>query len=122
MRRALEEYQIVGVRTTLPFARWLMEQPHFISGDLSTDFIAQEWDVREQQNDQGGQEQGTAPVASLQEPTPAIVDEQVAAIVGALLSHGQAEQQLQRLAVTNDAVDTSSRWRDASRREILRRY
>src|SRR6266699_164899 len=29
MRRALPEYQVMGVRTTLPFARWLMDHPRF---------------------------------------------------------------------------------------------
>src|SRR5437588_8974999 len=46
MRRALTEYQVLGVRTTLPFARWLMENPRFIEGDMSTDFVAEEWDTR----------------------------------------------------------------------------
>src|SRR5437899_12784435 len=46
MRRALAEYQVVGVRTTLPFARWLIQQPCFITGDSSTDFAAAEWDTR----------------------------------------------------------------------------
>src|SRR5690348_13036997 len=48
MRRALLEYQVMGVRTTLPFARWLMDHPRFIAGDLSTDFIAEEWETRKQ--------------------------------------------------------------------------
>src|SRR5215469_14329761 len=46
MRRALAEYKVMGVRTTLPFERWLMEHPRFIAGDISTDFIAEEWDTR----------------------------------------------------------------------------
>ncbi len=39
MRRALMEYEIDGIRTTLPFFRELMEDPEFISGDLDTGFI-----------------------------------------------------------------------------------
>ena len=46
LRRALDEYKIVGVRTTIPFARWLMDHPRYIAGDMSTDFIAEEWDTR----------------------------------------------------------------------------
>jgi acetyl-CoA carboxylase biotin carboxylase subunit len=136
MRRALEEYQIVGVRTTLPFARWLMEQPHFISGDLSTDFIAQEWDLRANRGSQRAQ--GSIPTAALgretvQADTPVVVgececgsvllsDEEVAAVVGALILQEQVERQLRRLATTNDTIDTGNRWRDASRREILHHY
>ncbi len=104
MRRALAEYQIVGVRTTLPFARWLMEQQRFVAGDLSTDFIAEEWDLRD---------------LSKRSPS-SLSNEQVAAIVGGLLLHEQIEQQ--RLTVTDDIMESSSRWRDATRREILRRY
>ncbi len=44
LRRALEEYQIMGVRTTIPFARWLMDHPRYQAGDMSTDFIAEEWE------------------------------------------------------------------------------
>src|SRR6266705_2736315 len=61
MRRALAEYRVMGVRTTLPFERWLMENPRFVAGDLSTDFIAEEWDTRAR-----GEETGTA-VAALQQ-------------------------------------------------------
>ena len=43
MRRAIEEYIIAGVRTTLPFTAWLLRHPRFIAGDVSTDFIAEEW-------------------------------------------------------------------------------
>jgi hypothetical protein len=43
MRRAVDEYVISGVRTTLPFVAWLLRHPRFAAGDFSTDFIAQEW-------------------------------------------------------------------------------
>jgi acetyl/propionyl-CoA carboxylase alpha subunit len=118
MRRALAEYQIVGVRTTLSFARWLMEQPRFVAGDLSTDFIAEEWDQRD--FDRGGQAQRAVPTALRQERT--VTGEQVAAIVGGLLFHEQVEQQRQASTATDDGTDGNSRWRDASRREILQHY
>ena len=50
LRRALDEYKIVGVRTTIPFARWLMDHPRYIAGDMSTDFIAEEWDTRKKES------------------------------------------------------------------------
>jgi acetyl-CoA carboxylase biotin carboxylase subunit len=40
MRRALAEYQIAGVRTTLPFFRQIMDDEEFIAGRLDTGFIA----------------------------------------------------------------------------------
>ena len=39
MRRAIQDYTIVGVKTTLPFARFVMDNPHFISGDFDTHFV-----------------------------------------------------------------------------------
>jgi acetyl-CoA carboxylase biotin carboxylase subunit len=39
MRRALMEYEIGGVRTTLPFFRRVMDDPEFIAGNVDTGFI-----------------------------------------------------------------------------------
>ena len=36
MRRALREYTVVGVRTTVPFFRWLLAQPAFVDADVHT--------------------------------------------------------------------------------------
>jgi len=118
MRRAIDEYQVVGVRTTLPFARWLMDHPRFIAADISTDFIAEEWDTRQK-------------VATI---TPAesssdlqdgqhveLASAQIAAIVGGLLMHSQlAEDKLRRHPAAN-ADEEGSRWREVSRKEVLRR-
>jgi len=108
MRRALAEYEVLGVRTTLPFARWLMENPRFIKGDMSTDFVAEEWDTRSVG--------GTLEVAGDREPVPA----QVAALVGSLLmnENEEAEKLRRRPAADNDG--TASRWRDVGRREATR--
>jgi acetyl-CoA carboxylase biotin carboxylase subunit len=39
MRRALEEYEVCGVRTTLPFFRWLLAQPAFAEARFHTGFL-----------------------------------------------------------------------------------
>ncbi len=36
MRRALGEYLVAGIRTTLPFFRWLLDQPDFLAGRFHT--------------------------------------------------------------------------------------
>jgi acetyl-CoA carboxylase biotin carboxylase subunit len=108
MRRALTEYQILGVRTTLPFARWLMEHPRFLEADFSTDFVAEEWDTRKK---------GTAMERETEEQLSLA---QVAALVGSLLMHEQVEQEQRRQLITDSAAEIN-RWRDASRRELLRR-
>jgi acetyl-CoA carboxylase biotin carboxylase subunit len=112
MRRALAEYQIIGVRTTLPFARWLMEHPRYIAGDFSTDFIAEEWEVRAKEIPALSSE-----VAAVHGRLDAA---QVAAIVGGLLMHEHVEEEkLRRRPATNGHAETS-RWRQAARRESLR--
>jgi acetyl-CoA carboxylase biotin carboxylase subunit len=39
MRRALAEYLVSGIKTTLPFFRWLLEQPEFRSGQFHTTYL-----------------------------------------------------------------------------------
>ncbi|MEO8625373.1 MAG: biotin carboxylase N-terminal domain-containing protein [Candidatus Limnocylindrales bacterium] len=44
LRRALDEFVIGGVQTTLPFHRWLVDQRGFAqASDLSTDYVARNW-------------------------------------------------------------------------------
>ena len=44
LRRALGEFEIGGIQTTLPFHRWLVDQTDFVAGDLRTDLVALNWD------------------------------------------------------------------------------
>ena len=39
MRRALDEYVVAGVKTTLPFFIWLLAQPEFVSGRFHTAYL-----------------------------------------------------------------------------------
>lgn len=39
MIRAIEEYQITGVQTTLSFCKFVMEHPEFVSGSFDTNFV-----------------------------------------------------------------------------------
>jgi acetyl-CoA carboxylase biotin carboxylase subunit len=39
MSRALDEYDVAGVRTSLPFFRWLLRQPAFLNGEFHTGFL-----------------------------------------------------------------------------------
>lgn len=41
MNRALTEYVIEGVKTTIPFHKMVISDPHFQSGNYSTDFVEQ---------------------------------------------------------------------------------
>jgi len=39
MRRALREYQVHGIRTTLPFFRWMLSQPAFVEAAFHTSYL-----------------------------------------------------------------------------------
>lgn len=43
MRRALGEYHITGIKTTLPFHRWIMEHEQFVQGNFDTGFLEREY-------------------------------------------------------------------------------
>ena len=39
MRRALDEFIIEGVKTTIPLHKEILQSPEFLKGDFGTDFI-----------------------------------------------------------------------------------
>lgn len=43
MRRALHEYEIVGVRTTIPFCLWVLNHARFCAGEFDTHFVQNEF-------------------------------------------------------------------------------
>ncbi len=47
MRRALDEFIILGVDTTIPFCRFVMDHPNFLSGDFTIDFVQRHFRVDE---------------------------------------------------------------------------
>jgi acetyl-CoA carboxylase biotin carboxylase subunit len=44
LARALDEFEVGGLQTSLPFHRWLVAQPAFRSGGIGIDFVASHWD------------------------------------------------------------------------------
>jgi acetyl/propionyl-CoA carboxylase alpha subunit len=44
LRRALDETEIGGVQTTLPFDRFVVRDASFLAGDLSTGWVPDHWD------------------------------------------------------------------------------
>ena len=49
MRRALAEYRIGGIKTTLPFFTWLLAQPEFLAGRFHTTYLDEVVAAREGQ-------------------------------------------------------------------------
>lgn len=43
MRRALREYQVRGIKTNISFHQWILRHPLFMSGNVNTGFIDQEY-------------------------------------------------------------------------------
>jgi acetyl/propionyl-CoA carboxylase alpha subunit len=44
LRRAIDEFDIAGIQTTMPFHRWLVDLADFREGKLRTDLVEREWD------------------------------------------------------------------------------
>jgi propionyl-CoA carboxylase alpha chain len=63
MVRAIDEYQITGIETTLGFGRFVMTHPAFLSGEFDTHFVNQYFNPSELQ--EGGDEAEAAVAAAL---------------------------------------------------------
>ncbi len=61
MTRAINEYQITGVATTLSFGRFVMQHPAFVSGNFDTHFVSKHFTPESLQADL----QGEAEIAAL---------------------------------------------------------
>jgi acetyl-CoA carboxylase biotin carboxylase subunit len=102
MQRALSEYQIAGIRTTLPFFGWLLGQPEFLEGRFHTAYLDEILAAR------GGRPFAEAPPES----------EDVAALAVALRAVLAPDS---AIAAGSHAERPASRWRTAARLEGLRR-
>ncbi len=63
MRRALQEYEVGGIKTTLPFFREIVEDAEFIEGKLDTGFIPR-WQERRQKREASEVEKDLAIIAA----------------------------------------------------------
>ncbi|MBI3325137.1 MAG: acetyl-CoA carboxylase biotin carboxylase subunit [Nitrospinae bacterium] len=100
MRRALDEYIISGIKTTIPFHRWVMEDEDFLAGRLDTDFIGRRFPRQ------------------LRAPDPLLQD--LALIVAALEHVRTAELPPSPAAPQGDGLGMSP-WKLASRIDFLHR-
>ncbi len=100
MRRALGEYLVTGIRTTLPFFTWLLAQPAFAAGEFHTTYL-----------DEILQARNGAPFV---EASPEL--EEIAAIGAAL----QAVLSPSTLSEAPAAAAAAGRWRTQARLEGLR--
>jgi acetyl-CoA carboxylase biotin carboxylase subunit len=98
MRRALAEYEVRGIKTTIPFFLWVLDDEDFVAGRFDTGFIDRKL--------------GARLGVPLREPTEGHY--QLAAIAAAL-------SQMARVAAPTAVVSPSSRWKDQARVEGVRR-
>lgn len=97
MRRALEEYKIVGVRTNIPFHQRMMDSHRFMGGQYDTRYVEEEFSMEE-----------------VREENKTLLD--VAAIIATLVKHEQVERAAH--VVRRNERDTSN-WKWVSRWERL---
>ncbi|HST86889.1 MAG TPA: acetyl-CoA carboxylase biotin carboxylase subunit [Ktedonobacterales bacterium] len=117
LRRALEEFTIAGVRTTIPFHEWLVRQPRFLAGDFSTDFIAEEWHPEVEAEAEAGAEDGATADGG-----DALAPEELAALVAALVTQEADAREAQRRRGAANGGGTAadgSHWRAAGRRAAM---
>ncbi|RJP51808.1 MAG: acetyl-CoA carboxylase biotin carboxylase subunit, partial [Anaerolineaceae bacterium] len=100
MRRALEEYRIVGVRTNIPFHQTLMDSHRFMGGQFDTRFVEERFSM-----DAAASESRQAQA-------------EIAAILATLAAHKQAERSAQ--IVRRNERDTSN-WKWVGRWERMHR-
>ncbi|MEM7111152.1 MAG: acetyl-CoA carboxylase biotin carboxylase subunit [Chloroflexota bacterium] len=96
MRRALEEYRIMGVKTNIPFHQHMMDSHRFLTGQFDTKFVEERFSMSDRE----------APL------------DKEAAILATLVAHQQSQQASQ--IVAPGERDTSN-WKWYSRWERLRR-
>lgn len=96
MRRALEEYRIMGVKTNIPFHQHMMNSHRFMAGEFDTKFVEDRFRMDERLDS----------------------SDMEAAIMATLMAHKEGQQASQMVAP--GARDTSN-WKWLSRWERLRR-
>ena len=65
MRRALEEYRIVGVRTNIPFHQTMMDSHRFMGGQYDTRFVEERFSMDDAGEDKDAQAETAAILATL---------------------------------------------------------
>ncbi len=65
MRRALEEYRIVGVRTNIPFHQMLMDSARFMGGQYDTRFVEERFSMNEPEETRQANAETAAILATL---------------------------------------------------------
>jgi acetyl/propionyl-CoA carboxylase alpha subunit len=103
MRRALREFLVKGIKTSIPFHELVMKHPKFLEGHYDTGFI---------ETHLGG--------SLVSEPDPEA--ERVAHTMAAIAAFRAQKDKAARAAasVSGGGPDAGARWKDAGRRSQMR--
>src|SRR6266446_2124108 len=104
LRRALDEYAVAGIKTTLPFFRKIVRDQEFIAGRLDTGFISRFNERRRERGHPARNERAARTDRDM-------------AIIAAALAYARA----QRSASPNNHPDVQSKWKLAGRAAGLSR-
>lgn len=96
MRRALNEYRIIGIRTSIPFHLQLMDSPRFIGGQFDTQFLEKRFQMMQAEETQHGE---------------------VAAVIATLLAHQRRQQALAMIT-----EDSAKSWKFDGRERARQRW
>ncbi len=99
MARALREYQVLGIRTTIPFFLWLMRQPEYLDGRYDTTYL----------------DRLLAERAGLTFSELTVEEEELTAMAVAVDAYLRASE-----GPASRPADTQGLWKQAARREALR--
>jgi acetyl-CoA carboxylase biotin carboxylase subunit len=99
MRRSLEEFKIIGIKTNIPFHQTLMDSHRFMGGQYDTRFVEERFSLEQSEKDHHG-------------------DQEIAAIIATLVAH--RANQLATNIVQRGVRDTSN-WKWLSRWERLQK-
>lgn len=99
MRRALEEYRIVGVRTNIPFHQTMMDSHRFMAGQYDTRFVEERFSMEEMEENKQ-------------------TFEETAAILATLVAHTETQRTTQ---IVRRAERDTSNWKWVGRWERMHR-
>jgi acetyl-CoA carboxylase biotin carboxylase subunit len=100
LRRALDEYEVAGIKTTLPFFREIVRDREFQSGQLDTGFIARFNERRGAHHSPENREPESQPRNDI-------------AVIVAAIHYAKRQREASRNA--QDASETQSRWKMSGR-------
>lgn len=99
MRRALEEYRVMGVNTNIPFHQQILNDTRFIGGQIDTTFLESRFSMAEEDDS---------------------MDLEVVAIAAVLLAHRRGQRSLTMVRLQDDGQSLSN-WKRIGRWEAVHR-